>query len=74
MITAGYPLSESFERAESIWGPVYLSVSMHMASGATLGEAITKASASVRVCERRELRLRVLDVMQIAGCQQRSEA
>jgi hypothetical protein len=35
MITAGYPLSESFERAESIWGPVYLSVSMHMASGAT---------------------------------------
>jgi hypothetical protein len=42
---------------------------MHMASGATLGEAITKASASVRVCERRELRLRVLDVMQIAGCQ-----
>jgi hypothetical protein len=59
MITAGYPLSESFGRAESIWGPVYLSVSMHMTSGATLGEAITKASASVRVCERRELWLRV---------------
>jgi hypothetical protein len=74
MITAEYPLSESFERAESIWGPVYLSVSMHMTSGATLGEATTKASASVRVCERRELRLRVLDVMQIAGCQRRSEA
>lgn len=63
MITAGYPLSESFERA----------VSMQMASGATLGEAITKASASVRVCERRELRLRVLAVMQLAGCQRRSE-